>query len=104
MEKMKWSEAISYLREYNRKHKYRCGGPNIDKHCVMVAVVKPEAMIDPNANEARRTYVFNNENKALLDGMGGYSIFAQNQGTKYLERIEGFSDNIVEYCYIKSED
>ena len=103
MQKMSWNETLEYMRDYNRKHGFKCGY-SADKYCVAVAVLKPEAMIDPNADEAHRTYIFNNDNKALLDGMGGYSIFAQNQGTKNLERIEHLSNNMVEYCYIKSED
>lgn len=104
MTKMTWNEALEYLRDYNRKYGYRCGGNPIKKHCTVVAVLKPEAMIDPNADEAHRTYVFTNENKAVLDGMMGYSIFATNMGTKGCERIEHLYDKDVEYCYIKSED
>ena len=103
MQTMKWSEALEYLREYNRRHGFRQGNTP-DKYCVMVAVLKPEAMIDKNADEDHRTYTFNNNNKAVLDGMIGYSIFATNKGTKGCERIEHLMDKDVEYCYVKSED
>ena len=108
--KMTWREAVTYMREYNRKHGFKCGNPP-DKFVTIVAVMKPESFTKEYSLE-ERSYAFSNDNKAFLDGMGGYSIFSYClDGIDNGVRLEGYVDEEggggvwkVDYCYIKSED
>ena len=103
MNKMSWNEAFDYMRQYNDRRGYKVGN-RPTKFCNMIAVLKPSAMIDPNEPEENRTYTFNNDNKAFISGMLGYSVFARNKGTGSLERIEDVKNEDVEYVYIESEE
>lgn len=51
---------------------------------------------------------FTNDNKAFIDGMGGYSIFANSlDGSDIgvrLEQYVEYGDWKVDYCYILQED
>ena len=112
MNKMTWKEATEYMREYNRKHGVKTPGIT-DKHCVMVAVMKNKGFNRDDYTEEERSYVFNNDNKAFIDGMLGYSIFSANlvdpdidrpRLERYVEE-EGYGGPWeVDYVYIKSED
>ena len=74
MERMTWWEAHNYLSEYNRKNNVTSKG-SCEKKCKMVAVISADSFDKEYSLEAR-SYIFSNDNKAFIDGMGGYSIFA----------------------------
>ena len=106
MEKLTWSEAKRYLIDFNRRYNHKTkGGP--EHICVMVAVIKPECF-DKEYTLKERSYAFNNDNKAFIDGMGGYSIFAGSlDGSDPCVRLEQYveyGDWEVDYCYIQKED
>ena len=109
MEQMNWHEAAHYMREYNRKINNRTKGTT-DKRCVMVAVISEDSFTQEYTLE-ERSYEFTNDNKAFIDGMGGYSIFASSlDGSDHVRleqylKDEGIKDGWkVDYVYIKSED
>lgn len=110
MEKMNWFEARRYMREFNKKHNVTTKGLNSSK-CIMVAVISEDSFNQAYTLE-ERSYMFSNDNKAFLPGMGGYSIYADSlDGSDRGVRFELYvkQENLggewnVEYCYIKSED
>lgn len=106
MERLSWSEAKQYLIEYNRKYNHTSKG-NASHTCVMVAVIKSESF-DKEYTLEERSYKFTNDNKAFIDGMGGYSIFADSldgsdKGVR-LEQYVEYGDWKVDYYYILQED
>ena len=110
MDKMDWYEAKQYLINYNKKHGNTSKGC-MDHICRMIAVISEDSFKEPYTLE-ERSYEFTNDNKAFIDGMGGYSIFSNSlDGTdkgvrlEYYLEDEGNKDGWkVDYCYIKSED
>lgn len=109
MQRLDWYEAKAYLRNFNREHDYRCGN-SICKETAHVIVVFTADSFDKEYSEESRSYIVSSDNKAFLDGMGGYSIYASClDGTDPCVRLEGYmaaehggKDGWkVEYCYIK---
>lgn len=106
----KWSEASEYLCRYNREHGIKSKGC-AEYICEMVAVITEDSF-DQEYSLESRSYVFTNDNKAFIDGMGGYSIFANSlDGSDPGVRLERYLEDEgnpggwkVDYCYIKSED
>lgn len=108
MEHMTWYEAKKYLTEYNRKYNVETKG-RTEKTCKMVAVISEDSFEKEYSLE-ERSYIFTNDNKAFIDGMGGYSIFSYSMdGSDIGVRLELYVEGAkpswkVEYCYILSED
>lgn len=108
MERMTWYEAKHYLTEYNRKRCIRSKGI-CENICQMVAVISEDSF-DQKYSLEERSYVFTNDNKAFIDGMGGYSIYAGSMdGSDPCVRLEAYVEGPkpmwrVEYCYILKED
>lgn len=110
MEKMTWQEAHKYLCDFNKKHNIDCKGI-AGPRCTMIAVISQDSF-DEKYSLEERSYVYNNDNKAFMSRMGGYSIFASNlDGSDVGVRLEQYIEDEgnpggwkVEYCYIKSED
>ena len=108
MERMQWYEAKRYLTEYNRKYNIRSKGTR-ENICQMVAVISADSFNKEYTLE-ERSYVFTNDNKAFIDGMGGYSIFSSSlDGSDIGVRLEQYVEGPnpawrVEYCYILKED
>lgn len=103
---MTWEEAITYLREYNKKHNITTKGMD-GPTCVIVAVISEDSFTMKYSLE-ERSYAFSNNNKAFMDNLG-YSIFADSlDGYDRGVRLEQYVGNRngwkVDYCYIKSED
>ena len=110
MERMSWREAKEYMRNYNRKNGVKTLGTT-NKFCTMVAVMKNKGFDRDDYTDEERSYVFNNDNKAFIDGMLGYSILSANLAEpKDRPRLERYIDKefdgpwTVDYVYIKSED
>lgn len=77
----------------------------------MVAVMKNKGFDRDDYTDEERSYVFNNANKAFIEGMLDYSIFSANlaepEDKPRLERCIGEEYGgpwTVDYVYIKSED
>lgn len=107
MERMTWYEAKHYLTEYNRKHNTVRKNGMCENICKMVAVISEDSF-DKEYTLEERSYIFTNDNKAFIDDMGGYSIYARcmdgsDQGIR-LERYVDYGNWKVEYCYILKED
>ena len=115
---MTWKEAKEYMRKFNRDNNYsRDNRP--ERFVTIVAVMKNKGFkrtdltacggLSAGCFFLERSYEFTNDNKAFLDGMLGYSIFADAiDGTDDCVRLDCYveEDNIweVDHCYIKSED
>ena len=109
MERIGWYEAKEYLREFNRQHGYRCGN-SICKETAHVVVVFTQDSFEKEYSEESRSYIVSSDNKAFLDGMGGYSIYSSSlDGSDVGVRLEAYMAEEhggkdgwkVEYCYIK---
>jgi len=106
MQKLNWNEATEYLRSFNREHKIRSKGNDEKAH--IVVVITEDSFTEEYSLDAR-SYLVSSDNKAFIDGMGGYSIFAGSlDGSdpcvrleQYLE-VEGNKGGWkIDYCYIK---
>lgn len=109
MEKIDWYEAKEYLREFNRQHGYKRGN-SVCKETAHIIVVFTAVSFYKEYSEESRSYIVSSDNKAFLDGMDGYSIYAScldgNDPCVRLEaymRAEHGGENgwKVDYCYIK---
>ena len=109
MQRLDWYEAKEYLKEFNRQHGYECGNSNC-KETAHIVVVFTQDSFTKEYSEESRSYIVSSDNKAFLDGMSGYSIYASSlDGTDPCVRLEGYmaaehcgKDGWkVEYCYIK---
>ncbi len=108
MKKISWEEAKEYLRNFNRERGYEVG--NVGNEIAHVAVVFTADSFQTEYSEESRTYIVPSNNKAFIEGMMGYSIFASClDGTDKCVRIEGYMASErggedgwkVDYCYIK---
>lgn len=109
MQRISWSEAKEYLREFNRQHGYGCGN-SVCKETAHIVVVFTQDSFENEYSEESRSYIVSSDNKAFLAEMGGYSIFASClDGTDPCVRLENYMEAEyagkggwkVEYCYIK---
>ena len=105
---MTWEEATEYMRKFNRNNNYsRDNRP--ERFVTIVAVMKNKGFKRKDLTDEERSYAFTNDNKAFLDGMLGYSIFANAiDGTDDGVRLDYYVEEAgiweVDHCYIKSED
>ena len=109
MEKLNWHEAKEYLTKFNRDHGYSVGSGNSpsDETTNIVVVFTKDSFNKPYTLE-ERSYRVSSNNKAFIDGMGGYSIYAQSLDGSDFCRIEqymqlehgGKNGWKVDYCYI----
>ena len=108
MRKLNWYEATEYLRSFNREHNIKSKGN--DEKTYIVAVITEDSF-DVEYSLDARSYLISSDNKAFIDGMGGYSIFASSlDGSdvgvrleQYLE-VEGNKNGWkIDYCYIKEQ-
>jgi len=108
MEKFSWFDMLSYLREFNSKHNITSKG-DPDHICTVAAVISEDSFTKEYSLE-ERTYIFTNNNKAVLPNMCSNSIFADSKdgsdcGVNLNEYIgPRKTDWHVEYCYIISEE
>jgi hypothetical protein len=109
MERIDWHEAKEYLREFNRQHGYKCSNSGCSETAHIVVVFTADSF-DEEYSEESRSYIVSSNNKAFLDGMIGYSIYASClDGTDPCVRLEAYMRDEyggegcwkVEYCYIK---
>lgn len=109
MERLDWYEAKEYLRKFNKEHGYKCGN-SICKETAHIVVVFTEDSFNKSYSIESRSYIVSSDNKAFIDGMGGYSIYAGSlDGTDPCVRLEQYMELEyagkggwkVEYCYIK---
>lgn len=115
MERIDWYEAKEYLREFNRQHGYKRGNSICNETAHIIVVFTEDSFKDKDGNivpysEESRSYILSSDNKAFLDGMSGYSIYASClDGTDPYVRLEeymgaehgGSKGWKVDYCYIK---
>lgn len=119
MEKLNWDEATAYLRKFNRDNGITSPGSCRDKKASIVVVIKQSSFEqegykkDADGNyiqysELERSYLVQNDNKAFIDGMCGYSIFAVSLDGSDHCRLENYLKDEgvkngweIEYCYIK---
>lgn len=108
MHKITYQEAKDYLRKFNREHIVECKGVNKDRIAQIVIVMTEDTFTEVYPLEAR-SYLVSNDNKAFIDGMGGYSIYANSLDNtdrgvrleRYLEDEGNLGGWKIEYCYIK---
>ena len=106
MQKLSWHEATEYLRSFNREHNIRSKGN--EEKAYIVAVITEDSFSEEYPLESR-SYLVSSDNKAFIDGMGGYSIFASSLDKtdpcvrleQYLEAEGNKGGWKVDYCYIK---
>lgn len=106
MQKLTWSDATDYLRRFNREHNIKSKGNEETAH--IVAVISEDSFTQEYSLEAR-SYLISSDNKAFIDGMGGYSIFASSlDGSDVGVRLEQYLEDEgnkdgwrIDYCYIK---
>ena len=108
MQRINWHEAKEYLEKFNRDHGYRQGN-SVCKETAHVGVVFTEDSFKEHYELEGRSYKVSSDNKAFLDGMIGYSIYAGSlDGTDPCVRLEQYMEEEyagkggwkVEYCYI----
>ena len=108
MEKLSWREATNYLKAFNRDKGIKSKG--CSERVYIVAVISEESFNEKYSLE-ERSYIISNDNKAFIDGLGGYSIFANSlDGSDMGVRLEQYleAEGVkggwkIDYCYIKSE-
>lgn len=101
---MEYSELLKKMREFNLKHKIEraaCVAKNASGETVRMRghVVLSERALNPKFapySAESRTYSFDNYEKALTPGDGGYSIFAWCEADQDSMRIESLPDSMVE--------
>ena len=106
MQRLDWYEAKEYLRNFNREHKVV--GKGQDETASIVVVITEDSFTENYPLESR-SYEVSSSNKAFIDGMGGYSIYASSlDGTDPLVRLERYLEAEgnkggwkIDYCYIK---
>lgn len=83
-----------------------------DRNHAVGYVVFTEDSFDKPYTEEQRTYVISSNNKAFIEGMGGYSIYGSSlDGTDNLVRLEAYMADEhggkdgwkIEKCYVKDE-
>lgn len=105
---MKLSELKAKMMEFNRRHSIETAAGvkrSADGDVIRMrghVILKNEVMNCKHATipEASRTYVFDNYEKALTPGDGGYSIFAYCEADRDCMRIERLRDDLVESAEI----
>lgn len=104
-----WQEAVEYLKTFNRERGYMVGIP-CQEHTSIIVVFTNDSFKEDYPLESR-SYKVSNDNKAFLDGMMGYSIFAGSlDGSDPCVRLEGYMEEEgnpggwkVEYCEIPND-
>ena len=108
VKKISYREAKEYLISFNKENNISSKGVSKDKHASIVVVVTEESFEEVYPLEGR-SYLVSHDNKAFMDNMGGYSIYAGSlDRTDPCVRLEGYLEDEgnpggwkVEYCYIK---
>jgi len=99
---MTYPEMVKMFREFNTTH-----NPNSES-IVGIIVFKADNW-DQEYSLESRSYRVGSDNKAFIDGMGGYSIFGSSlDGSDRCVRLEDYIDDEggaweVDYCYLESE-
>lgn len=103
--KVSYGVVKHLMREFNRFNK-----ANKDSKSTLKAVIvfTEDSFIEADLPLEARSYLIHNDNKAFIDGMGGYSIYGGSlDGKDLCVRLESYmqeehgGDNgwKVEYCY-----
>lgn len=98
MEKMSYNEMTKAFCDFNRTHDHT------KEQIYAVVVLKAENWHEKKSLESR-SYKVSSDNKAFIDGMGGYSIFAENLDKTDYCRLDWYLDSekglwAVDYCYM----
>lgn len=111
MKKLTYAELRHEFCEFNRNHEIRSKGNK--QYITGVIVFKQESWPDTEYSLEARSYRVSSDNKAFIDGMGGYSIFGGSlDGSDPCVRLEAYmkaergGENgwIVDYCYLEEDD
>lgn len=101
-------EMVQKFREFNRRNGITSKGCR-KGDIKGVVVLSSDNWPDRDYSLESRSYVISSDNKAYIDGMGGYSIFAESlDGSdscrleQYLETERG--DWKIDYCYMLEEE
>lgn len=101
MERLSYAEFCRRMREFNRTH-------DRFNNSIRGVIVITEGSFSKQYSLESRSYEVSSNNKAWIDGMGGYSIFASSlDGSDpcirleaYLAEERGGKDGWkVDYCY-----
>ena len=94
---------------YRELKEYFCNAEKQKRHVTGFIVFSQESFTKPYTEE-QRTYEVSSDNKAFLEGMGGYSIFGTSlDGSDICVRLDAYMLDEkggpdgwkVEYCYLK---
>lgn len=94
---------------YRELKEYFCNAEKQKRHVTGFIVFSQESFTKPYTEE-QRTYEVSSDNKAFLEGMGGYSIFGTSlDGSDVCVRLDAYMADEkggadgwkVEYCYLK---
>lgn len=84
--KLTYDEFTAKMHEFNRTHNY-------SKECIRGVIVFTEDSFDKKYSLESRSYEVSSDNKAWIDGMGGYSIYGSSlDGTDKNIRLEAYID------------
>ena len=103
IKKISYNEMTNRLRLFNRDHDHT------KEHIYGVVVLKKSNWPDKDYSLDERSYKVSSDNKAFIDGMCGYSIFAQTLDKSdscrldwYLSTEKGNWD--IDYCYMLDKE
>lgn len=105
MEKMKLHEAFRLFRKHNERLGITTKGQ--DKRPLRARIVLKDTFFREDLRPLpveKRTYAFTSDNKALIPGQLGYSVFAFCESDRDSIRIEYLQESDVESCEAETGD